>query len=318
MSEKDIHLQKGNKDYIVHAMAGNGQIRAAAVTGRNLTEYARKSHNASPVATAALGRTMCAALMMGSEMLKEERDLLTIRIDGDGPLGSIVVTADRNGHVKGYVGNPGVVLLEPNSQGHLNVGKAVGKGTLTVIRDLDLKNAYTGQVALHSGEIADDLTYYFAESEQVPSSVGLGVLMNQDLTVACAGGFIIQLMPFASDECISQLEKTLKNLPTVTDLLCAGNTPEEILKTVLTGFDVEFTGTQDASFYCDCSRERVERAVILLGENEVQKMIDDGRSVDLRCQFCGKKYTFSVDQLKALKIRAASSTAKRSQIEEDR
>lgn len=314
MKDTVLNAKKEYRDYIVHAMSGDGQIRAVAVSGRNLTEYARQAHGTSPIATAALGRTMCAALMMGSEMLKEDRDLLTIRIDGDGPLGSIVVTSDRNGHVKGYVGNPCVVLLEPNSQGHLNVGRAVGKGTLTVIRDLDLKNAYTGQVALHSGEIADDLTYYFAESEQVPSSVGLGVLMNKDLTVACAGGFIIQLMPFATEECISQLEDTLKDIPAVTDLLRAGKTPEEILQTALAGFDVQFTGTQDASFRCDCSRKRVESAVILLGEDEIQKMIDDQKPVDLRCQFCGKKYTFSEDQLKALKTKAASSAARRRQM----
>ncbi len=295
-------MQSNNQDYLVRATAADAQIRAFAVTTRNLVETARAAHNTSPIVTAALGRLMSGALMMG-DMLKNDKDLLTIRIDGDGPVKGLLVTADNAGNVKGYAKNPSVVL-PPNEQGHLNVGEGIGKGSLTVIRDLGLKEPYTGQIALHSGEIADDLTYYFAESEQIPSSVGLGVLMNHDNTVREAGGFIIQLMPYAEEKIISHLEQNLQKAASVTEILKAGNTPEDMLKIVLEGFDVVFNGTMPVQFHCNCDRDHVEGALILLGKKELDSMIADGKEIELKCQFCGKAYQFSVDDLEGLKEQA--------------
>ena len=288
-----------NMDYMVRASAAGGQIRAFAVTGRGVVEKARAAHNTFPVATAALGRLLCAALMMG-DMLKSEKDLITIRVDGDGPLGGIVVTADNAGHVKGYTKNTDVIVpARPDK--HLNVGAAVGNGTLTVIRDMGLKEPYVGQVALHSGEIDDDLTYYFAESEQVPSSVGLGVLMSAENTVECAGGFIVQLMPGAEENVISRLEQNIAALPYVTELLKRGLDPEGILKEVLQGFEVSMNGTREVSFSCNCSRERVERALILLGKKELDDIIADGETIELKCEFCSRGYDFSIDDLKRIR-----------------
>lgn len=282
-------------DYIVRATAANGQIRAFAATTRDLTEYARNAHNTSPVVTAALGRTMTAAVMMGT-MMKGDRDLLTVKIQGDGPIGSITVTADSHCHVKGYAQNP-TVLIPANAIGKLDVAGAIGKGVLSVIKDIGLKDPYVGQTDLISGEIAEDLTYYFAVSEQTPSSVGLGVLMNKDNTVAQAGGFIIQLMPFTSDEIIEKLEENIKNLPSVTTMLSEGKTPEQILETVLAGFDVTFHETVDAGFVCDCSAERVERSLCSLGDEDVADIIADGNPIEVKCQFCNKAYNYTVDEL---------------------
>lgn len=287
------------QDYMIRAIAANDEIRAFAVTSRNLVEEARKAHNTSPLATAALGRTMSAAVMM-NDMLKNEDDLLTLQFNGDGPLGQITVTADHHGNVKGFVQNTDVEL-PLKADGHLDVGRGVGKGTLTVIRDLDDGKTYNGQVEIHSGEIADDITHYFAESEQVPSSVGLGVLVDTDRTVRKAGGFIIQLMPFTSDETIDKLEKNLKNIPYVTEMLEEGLNPEGMLGRVLDGFDVHMTGKMPVQFHCNCTRDRVERALMLLGEPELVSMIEAGRKVELACQFCGKKYRFSVDDLKKIR-----------------
>ena len=295
-------MQSNNQDYLVRATAADAQIRAFAVTTRNLVETARVANNTSPIVTAALGRLMSGALMMG-DMLKNDKDLLTIRIDGDGPVKGLLVTADNAGNVKGYAKNPSVIL-PPNAQGHLNVGEGIGSGSLTVIRDLGLKEPYTGQITLHSGEIADDLTYYFAESEQIPSSVGLGVLMNHDNTVREAGGFIIQLMPYAEEKIISHLEQNLQKAASVTEILKAGNTPEDMLKIVLEGFDVVFNGTMPVQFHCNCDRDHVEGALILLGKNELDSMIADGKEIELKCQFCGKAYQFSVDDLEGLKEQA--------------
>ena len=295
-------MQSNNQDYLVRATAADAQIRAFAVTTRNLVETARVAHNTSPIVTAALGRLMSGALMMG-DMLKNDKDLLTIRIDGDGPVKGLLVTADNAGNVKGYAKNPSVIL-PPNAQGHLNVGEGIGSGSLTVIRDLGLKEPYTGQITLHSGEIADDLTYYFAESEQIPSSVGLGVLMNHDNTVREAGGFIIQLMPYAEEKIISHLEQNLQKAASVTEILKEGNTPEDMLKIVLEGFDVDFNGTMPVQFHCNCDRDHVEGALILLGKKELDSMIADGKEIELKCQFCGKAYQFSVDDLEGLKEQA--------------
>ena len=284
---------------MIRAVAAGEELRAFAVTSRNLVEEARKAHGTTPLATAALGRTMSAALMM-AYMLKGEDDLLTILIDGDGPLGGIVATADSHGGVKGYVKNPWVIL-PAKEDGHLNVGAGVGRGLLTVIRDLDMKNTYSGQVDLCSGEIAEDLTRYFAESEQTPSSVGLGVLVNEDLSVREAGGFLIQVMPFASEETIARLEKNLQDIPYVTDMMRKNMGPEDLLARALQGFDLFVTERRPVRFYCNCSRDRTDRALLLLGEKELYEMEKQPEGTDLRCQFCGKKYHYAPAELRALR-----------------
>lgn len=286
------------KDYIVRATAANAQIRAFACTTRNLAEYARMAHNTSPVVTAALGRLLSAGVMMGT-MLKGEKDLLTLQISGDGPVKGLTVTADGMGNVKGYANVPDVIL-PPSPKGKLDVGRAVGRGSLRVIRDLGLKEPYVGQTQLQTGEIAEDLTYYFAVSEQVPSSVGLGVLMEMDNTVRQAGGFIIQLMPFTEEWVISKLEENLGKLPSVTAMLDQGNCPEQMLQIVLEGFDVEFTDTMDARFTCNCSKARVEKALVSLGRQELQEMIREGKEISVNCHFCNRDYTFSVEELRAM------------------
>ena len=282
-------------DYIVRATAADGQVRAFAATTKELVEAAREHHNTSPVATAALGRLLTAGAMMGS-MMKNDTDMLTLQIRGDGPIEGITVTADSHANVKGYVGNPDVML--PPKNGKLDVGGAVGIGLLQVIKDMGLKEPYSGQTILVSSEIAEDLTYYFANSEQVPSSVGLGVLMDKDNTVACAGGFIIQMMPFAKEETISQIEENLKNITSVTDHLKKGETPEQILKILLGNLGLEITSTMPTKFYCNCSKERVEKAVISVGKKEIQDMIDDGQDIEVKCHFCNTAYKYSVEELK--------------------
>ena len=286
------------KDYIVRATAADAQIRAFAAATRETVETARQAHNTSPVATAALGRLLTAGAMMGV-MLKGEEDLLTLQVKGDGPLGGMTVTADVRGHVKGYVNEP-QVILPASPKGKLDVGRAVGQGTLSVIRDLGLKEPYVGQTTLQTGEIGDDLTYYFAASEQVPSSVGLGVLMEKNNTVRCAGGFIVQLMPFASEEVISRLEKNLSNITSVTALLDQGMTPEEMLGRVLDGFAPEVTDKTECGFFCNCSKKRVEKALISFGKKEREEMSRDGKPIEVNCHFCNKNYAFEVEELKEL------------------
>lgn len=285
-------------DYMVRATAADAQIRAFAAATKETVETARKAHDTSPVVTAGLGRLLTAGAMMGM-MLKSDSDLLTLQIRGDGPVHGLTVTADRNGHVKGYADVP-QVILPANARGKLDVGGAVGKGVLSVIKDLGLKDPYVGQTALQTGEIGDDLTYYFATSEQVPSSVGLGVLMERTNTVRCAGGFIVQLMPFAQEEVISRLEKNLSNITSVTALLDQGMTPEELLKRVLDGFEVEFTDKLPCSFTCNCSRERVEKALISIGKKEIDEMIGEGKPIEVNCHFCNKNYSFDVKELKEI------------------
>ena len=285
-------------DYIIRATAANDQIRAFAAVTTEMVETAREHHNTSPVATAALGRLLTAGAMMGS-MMKGEKDVLTLQIKAGGPLQGITVTADSQGNVKGYVGNPDV-CIPANSKGKLDVAGAVGPGFLTVIKDMGLKEPYSGQVMLQTCEIAEDLTYYFATSEQVPSSVGLGVLMEKDNTVKQAGGFIIQLMPFTDDEVINKLEENLKKVTSVTSLLEEGHTPESLLKLILDGFDVEIMETVPTQFYCNCSKERVEKALISVGKKEIKEMIDDGKEIELNCHFCNKNYIFTVDELKSI------------------
>ena len=285
-------------DYIVRATAANSQIRAFAATTRELVEYARAAHNTSPVATAALGRLLTAGSMMGI-MMKGDKDLLTLQIHASGPLNGMTVTADAKGNVKGYVGNPNVVI-HANEKGKLDVAGAVGIGFMNVIKDMGLKEPYLGQTELRTSEIAEDLTYYFATSEQVPSSVGLGVLMEKDNTVKQAGGFILQLMPFTEEEVINRLEDNLKRVTSVTGMLEEGKTPEGILETLLEGFDIEINDRVPTQFHCNCSKERVEKALISIGRKEIQEMIDEGKEIEMNCHFCNKNYKFSVEDLKRI------------------
>lgn len=285
------------KDYIVRATAGDGQVRAFAATTGNLVEEARRHHNTSPVATAALGRLLTAGAMMGS-MMKNDTDVLTLQIKGDGPLGGITVTADAKANVKGFVENPDAML--PPKNGKLDVGGAVGIGLLNVIKDMGMKEPYVGQTILQTSEIAEDLTYYFATSEQVPSSVGLGVLMNKDNTVHCAGGFIVQVMPFVTDEVLSRLEENIQKISSVTQMLDDGHTPEQMLERVLEGLDIEITDTIPANFFCNCSHERIEKAIISIGKKDIQSMIDEGKEVEVKCHFCNTAYKFSVEELKEI------------------
>ena len=289
------------KDYIVRAAAANTQIRAFAAVTTELVEEARQRHGTSPVATAALGRLLTGGVMMGS-MMKNEEDMLTIQIKCSGQIGGLTVTADSRGHVKGYVYNPDVML--PPKNGKLDVGGALGQGVLTVIKDMGLKEPYSGQTILQTGEIAEDLTYYFATSEQVPSSVGLGVLMEKDNTVRCAGGFIVQVMPFIEDKVLEKLKQNVQKIQSVTSMLDNGHTPEEMLGQVLEGLDLEITDTLPAEFYCNCSKERIEKAIISVGRREIQSMIDDGREIEVKCHFCNTAYKYSVDELKELLKRA--------------
>lgn len=284
------------KDYIVRATAADHQLRAFAVTSRDIVEKAREIHNTSPVATAAIGRMLTAASMMGS-MMKGEKDVLTLQIECGGPIGGITVTADSNADVKGYVNNPNVIL-PPNAQGKLDVSGALGPGFLNVIKDIGLREPYNGQTHLVSGEIAEDLTYYFATSEQVPSSVGLGVLMDKDNYVRQAGGFIIQVMPDTDDEVIDKLEARLGEVHSVTDMLDKGMTPEDILGYVLDGMDVEILETIPTQYKCNCSVERVSKAIASIGKKDLQEMIDDGKPIEVNCQFCGSHYKFDTEQLK--------------------
>ena len=252
-------------DYIIRAIAANDQIRAFAAVTTETVETARQDHNTSPVATAALGRLLTAGAMMGT-MMKGDKDILTLQIKAGGPLEGITVTADSKGRVK----------------------------------DMGLKEPYVGQVALQTSEIAEDLTYYFATSEQVPSAVGLGVLMNKDNTVRQAGGFIVQLMPFAEESTIAKLEENVQKITSVTNLLEEGHTPESLLEKVLEGFDMEINEKVPTEFYCNCSRERVEKALISIGRKELNEMIQEGKSIEMNCHFCNKNYEFTVEELKEI------------------
>ena len=285
-------------DHMIRATAAQGQIRAFGATTRDLVETARASHNTSPVATAALGRLLTAGVMMGS-MMKNDRDLLTLKIQGDGPIGGITVTADAKGNVKGYVNNP-MVALPCNDKGKLDVAGAVGNGILRVIKDMGLKEPYMGQIALQTSEIAEDLTYYFATSEQVPSAVGLGVLMEKNNTVKQAGGFILQLMPFTPEDVIVRLEERIGAVHSVTELLEQGMKPEELLEHILGEFGVEVTDTMPARFSCNCSKERVSKALISIGKKDIREMIDEGRDIEVNCHFCNTSYSFSPKDLEGL------------------
>lgn len=285
-------------DYIVRATAADDQIRAFAITSKEIVEKARQLHGTSPVATAAFGRLLTAGAMMGS-MMKGEKDILTIRMKGDGPINGITVTADSSANVKGYVGNPNIVI-PPNYLGKLDVGAAIGYGTMIVTKDLGMKEPYSSQINLTTSEVAEDLTYYFAASEQIPSSVGLGVLMEKNNTVKQAGGFIIQLMPFADEKVISYLEEKIAKITSVTDMLEKGMTPEDILQEVTGELGLKINDKVPASYHCNCSKQRVEKALISIGKKELLDMINDGKDIHINCNFCNTDYTFSIPELKKL------------------
>ena len=285
-------------DYIIRASAADSQIRAFAATTQEIVEHARSIHGTSPVATAALGRLLTAGAMMGS-MMKGENDILTLQIKGNGPIGGITVTADASARVKGYVYNP-EVLIPANEKGKLDVAGAIGEGILSVIMDLGLKEPYVGQTHLVSGEIAEDLTYYFATSDQVPSVVALGVLMNKENTVRRAGGFIIQLMPFAEDWVIDLLEKKVGEITSITALLDQDMTPEMILEHILGDLGMEITDKLPTAFECNCTKEKIEKAIMAIGHKDIQEMIDDNEPIEVNCHFCSKHYNFSVEELKKI------------------
>lgn len=288
-----------SKDYMIRATALDGMIRAFAVTSKNTVEKAKNIHGTWPTVTAALGRLLTAGLMMGVDM-KDDRDLITVKINCDGPVKGLLVTADRNGHVKGYVTNP-EVDLPLNEKGKLNVGDALGLGVLSVIKDIGLKEPYIGQTMLVTGEIAEDITYYYASSEQIPSSVALGVLMDTDNTVRQAGGFMIQLMPGAGDDTAELLENKINNIDSITSMLDKGMTPEDILQYILGDMDLKINDRIDCCYHCGCSRARVARALISIGAKDLDEIINEGKDIEMGCQFCGKNYVFTPDEVRALK-----------------
>lgn len=286
-------------DSIIRAVAASGQIRCFAILSTNLVEEARKCHNTSPVMTAALGRLLSGAAMMGI-MMKGEDSLLTLKLECSGPAKGLTVTADARGNVKGFPAVP-QVLLPASKEGKLDVGGAVQSGVLTVIKDLGLKEPYCGSISLVSGEIAEDLTYYFVSSEQTPSSVALGVLMNKDNTVHTSGGYIIQLMPDTEEETISRLENRLGEAPSVTSMLASGHTPESMLQLLLGDFELKILDRIPAGFQCNCSKERVEKALAAIGKKELEEMIAEGKPIEMNCHFCNTDYSFTVDELVKIK-----------------
>ena len=285
-------------DYMVRATAANAMVRLFVCSSKELVEKARNIHNTSPVVTAALGRLLTAGAMMGS-MLKGEKDLLTIQIKSGGPIGGLTVTATPNGEVKGYPVCADVDLpLKEN--GKLDVGAGMGLGVMNVIKDMGLKEPYVGQTVLQTGEIGDDLTYYFATSEQTPASVGVGVLVDRDYSVKQAGGFIVQLMPFATDEVIEALEKNLGSIKSVTSMFEEGLTVEEIVAKIFADMEYEILDKMDIGYQCNCSKEKVTKAIISIGKKEIQEMIDDNKPIEVNCHFCNTNYVFSVDELKQM------------------
>ena len=291
-------------DYILRATAADGLIRAFAATTRETVQTAREIHHTTPVVSAALGRLLTAGAMMGV-MLKGEKDLVTLQIKGDGPVEGLLVTADSKGRVKGYPFNPDVDI-PPKSPVKLDVGGAVGKGYFTVIKDLGLKEPYVGKTELVTGEIAEDLTYYFAKSEQIPTAISLGVLVDTDTSIKAAGGFIIQLMPGSTVEEAAELERRITHLKYITELLDRGETPETILDAVLGDMGLEITDKLPTEFYCGCSKERVEKALISIGADELSTILEEDRKAELSCHFCNKKYNFDEADLVRLLNEATS------------
>ena len=285
-----------NKDYIVRASLANDSVRAFAISSTHLVAEARERHKTLPVVTAALGRLLSAGAIMGS-MMKGDKDIVTISLKGDGPAGYITVTADSHGHVKGFPGNPNVDIPRKYA-GKLDVGAAVGRGLLTVSYDLGLKEPYSGQVEIQTGEVAEDLAYYFTVSEQLPSAVGLGVMVDTDSSVKYAGGFILQLLPDAPEDVIELLEKKLANLEPVTAMMEKGMTPEDMLSYIFEGVDIEFTERHDVEFYCDCSKEKVKRALAAISDKDLQDIVNDGEDIEVKCYFCNTAYKFSIADIK--------------------
>lgn len=286
-------------DQIIRMIAKDAPVKASAITARDLVERARNIHTLLPVATAALGRTLMAASMMG-DALKEEKGALTIQIKGGGPLGTVLAVSDCEGNVRGYVQNPHVELME-KEPGKLDVGAAVGTGgTLTVMKDIGLKEPYVGSIGLFSGEIADDIAMYFVESEQIPTACALGVLVGVDQSVTSAGGYLIQLLPGADDAVIDKIEAGVRRVGSVSRALEGGMDAESLLRAVLSDFDLEVLETHPVEYRCYCSRERVSRALISMGREEMQSMIEEQKGAELTCQFCDAVYHFSEDELKKL------------------
>lgn len=285
-----------NKDYIVRASLANDSVRAFAISSTHLVAEARERHRTLPVVTAALGRLLSAGAIIGS-MMKGDKDIVTISLKGDGPAGYITVTADSHGHVKGFPGNPNVDIPRKYA-GKLDVGTAVGRGLLTVSYDLGLKEPYSGQVEIQTGEVAEDLAYYFTVSEQLPSAVGLGVMVDTDSSVKHAGGFIVQLLPDAPEDVIELLEKKLANLEPVTTMMEQGMTPEEMLLHIFEGVDIEFTERHDVKFYCDCSKEKVKRALAAISDKDLQDIVNDDEDIEVKCFFCNTAYKFSIADIK--------------------
>ena len=286
-------------DYIVRAISTDGLVQAAAICSRGITERARQIHHTSPVATAALGRALAGASMMGNA-LKGQGASLTLQIKGGGPLGTVLAVSDAQGNVRGYVANP-QADLPLRDDGKLDVGGAVGaEGTITVIKDLHMKEPYVGTVDLLGGEIAEDITAYFAQSEQIPTACALGVLVGKDQSVTAAGGYIIQLLPGAPDDIIDKIESGIQNAGAVSRLLAAGMDGQVVLETVLHGFDLEILETQPVEYRCYCSRDRVTRTLISLGRTELQSIVDDGKDIHIDCQFCDKIYDYTPDQVRQI------------------
>lgn len=286
------------KDYVIRVTAKDGAIRGFFATTKGIANESFERHKTSPVVTAAMGRLLTATSMIGL-MQKGDEDLVTLIFKGDGPMKQILATGSSNGFVKGYPQNP-LVDIPLKENGKLDVGGAIGMGSLTMIRDMGLKEPYAGQIPLISGEIADDITYYFAKSEQVPTSVALGVLVDVDYTVKASGGFIIQLLPFCDDETISKLEQKLQTLPQISTLLANGLTPEDIANEVLGELDVEILDKSEIEFYCNCSKERVSKALISIGKEELIDILNTDKKATLNCHFCNTDYTFEEDELKEI------------------
>jgi len=290
------------KDYLVKALGYNGQVRAYAVSTTETVGEAQRRHYTWPTASAALGRAMTAGLMMGAMLKGDEK--LTIKIEGGGPIGAILVDSNAKGEVRGYVTNPHV-HFDLNEHGKLDVRRAVGTdGMLTIVKDIGLRDHFTGQVPIVSGELGEDFTYYFATSEQVPSSVGVGVLVNPDNSIQTAGGFIIQLMPGTDDSTITEIENRLQSIPPVSKMIQAGLTPEEILDQLLGEGNVKVLEKMPVSFQCQCSRERISNALISLGKAEIQDIIEEEGKAEAQCHFCNEKYQFSKEELEELAAEA--------------
>jgi molecular chaperone Hsp33 len=289
------------RDYLIKAMDEEGRIRVYIAKSTNLVEKARQTHNTSPTATAALGRTLTAGAIMGA-MMKNEQDVLTLRIAGNGPAGNIYVVARQNGRIKGYIDNP-AADLPSKGNGKLDVGGLVGEnGSLTIIMDLGLKEPYVGQSNLVTGEIAEDLANYYAFSEQVPSAVNLGVLVDKDISVKAAGGFILQLLPGVSDEDIDKIEENLAKLEPMSTMIDKKMSPEEILDRILGNFNIKIIDRLDLEYICDCSRERMEKILRSLGEGEIRDMIEEDGGAEIVCHFCNSKYKFNKEELKNLLV----------------